>query len=80
MDVSPALAMEQSTETILRKLAQQAGLTQAPKAEYFMRTCPKNIKANKINRCPLRIEDVGDHVVVGYLDYCTWSDPSGKAL
>ncbi len=31
VDVSPALAMEQSTATILRTLAQQAGLTQAPK-------------------------------------------------
>ena len=33
LDVSPALAMEQSTETILKKLARQAGLTQAPKPE-----------------------------------------------
>ena len=32
VDVSPALAMEQSSETVLRKLAQQAGLAQAPKA------------------------------------------------
>ena len=33
-----------------------------------MRTCPKNTIANKINQCPLCLEDVSDHVVVGYLD------------
>ena len=41
-----------------------------------MRTCPKNIKANKINHCPLCTEDVDDHLVGGYLEPNTVFGPT----
>ena len=64
-NIHPELAEEHDEETILKQLAQLAGLTQAPYPGNVMRTCPRT--SSKVNLVPLYVDLELQHVV-GYLD------------